>query len=346
MDVSTGWKLLWVALGTGALVTLKSAFVQGLAVTGKVRSSAGIAQHPGAALLKLEVRNDIASLSPFSLSLTHSYSHTRMCPCKQLKKSCWTWFYLIGSCLNAALLLLALFAQENPTARSVLRTLQSTTDGQIRINSDTIVFLGLFAFHTTRRFVESLLITEFGDSTMHISGKSTKWWLLICLWGNVDQLTHTLCYVLIAFLLGCIHYVGVAPSVLSDPDASAQHEESLWRRAIISTGTVLFVVASYHQSLCNLLIARLKKRNRLQHVIPHGDWFDSVRCPLYAAEVLLYLSFVLVVGGANVSMYFIFVWVLLNQTVSAKFNSDWYDRKFRSDERENLPKWVMLPGVW
>ncbi|GAB9474078.1 putative 3-oxo-5-alpha-steroid 4-dehydrogenase/steroid 5-alpha-reductase [Globisporangium polare] len=289
MDVSTGWKLLWVALGTGALVTLKSAFVQGLAVTGKVRSSAGIAQHPGAALLKLE-----------------------------LKKSCWTWFYLIGSCLNAALLLLALFAQENPTARSVLRTLQSTTDGQIRINSDTIVFLGLFAFHTTRRFVESLLITEFGDSTMHIS----------------------------AFLLGCIHYVGVAPSVLSDPDASAQHEESLWRRAIISTGTVLFVVASYHQSLCNLLIARLKKRNRLQHVIPHGDWFDSVRCPLYAAEVLLYLSFVLVVGGANVSMYFIFVWVLLNQTVSAKFNSDWYDRKFRSDERENLPKWVMLPGVW
>lgn len=58
MDVSTSWKLLWAALGAGALLTLKSAFVQGLAVTGKVRSSAAIALRPGAALLQLEVRYD------------------------------------------------------------------------------------------------------------------------------------------------------------------------------------------------------------------------------------------------------------------------------------------------
>lgn len=94
-----------------------------------------------------------------------------MCPCEQLKKSYWTWFYLLGSCFNTSLLLLVLFAQENPMAQTVLHTLQSTTDEQpVRINHDTVVFLSLFAFHTTRRFVESLLITEFGDSTMHIGG--------------------------------------------------------------------------------------------------------------------------------------------------------------------------------
>lgn len=78
MDVSTGWKLLWVALGAGALVTLKSAFVQGLAVTGKVRSSAAIAQHPGAALLKLEVRSNIVGISAAILTSlsTHSHSHS------------------------------------------------------------------------------------------------------------------------------------------------------------------------------------------------------------------------------------------------------------------------------
>lgn len=153
-------------------------------------------------------------------------------------------------------------------------------------------------------------------------------------------------YHLSAFLLGCIHYLGVGLSVLSDPDATVEHDETLLRRAVISIGVVLFVVASYHQSLCNLLIARLKRRNCLQHGIPQGDWFDSVRCPLYATEVLLYLSFMLVVGGGNVNMCFIFAWVLLNQCVSAKLNSDWYDRKFRSEERDSLPKWIMLPGVW
>lgn len=59
----------------------------------------------------------------------------------------------------------------------MLRVLQSTStsdDTKIRINHDTVVFLSLFTFHTTRRFVESLLITEFGDSTMHISGKPTN----------------------------------------------------------------------------------------------------------------------------------------------------------------------------
>jgi hypothetical protein len=33
------------------------------------------------------------------------------------------------------------------------------------------VFLSMFTFHNARRFMESLLITEFGDSKMHIGGK-------------------------------------------------------------------------------------------------------------------------------------------------------------------------------
>lgn len=148
-----------------------------------------------------------------------------------------------------------------------------------------------------------------------------------------------------AFALGCIHYLCVSVSVLSDPDAAAMHDATLLRRATISIGTVLFVVASYHQARCNYIIAKLKKQHHYRHVIPHGDWFDYVRCPLYATEVLLYVSFVLVTGGGNTMQYFIFAWVLTNQCVSAKFNSDWYDAKFRN-ERSKLPKWKLCPGVW
>lgn len=62
MDVSGWWKLLWVALGGGALVTFESTFFQGLALTGKVRTPAVTAHTPGAALLQIEVHARTLSL--------------------------------------------------------------------------------------------------------------------------------------------------------------------------------------------------------------------------------------------------------------------------------------------
>ncbi|KAF1333315.1 putative 3-oxo-5-alpha-steroid 4-dehydrogenase/steroid 5-alpha-reductase, partial [Globisporangium splendens] len=304
MDASTLWKLLWVALSGGALVTLKSAFVQGLALTGKARVSAAIAQLPGAALLQIEIR-----------------------------KSWWTWFYLLGTLHNATIMLLVLFAQDNPLIQALLRVLQSAPvacesenkappQQTIEINRDVVMFLSMFTFHNARRFMESLLITEFGDSKMHIGG----------------------------FVLGCIHYLCVALAVLSDADAANDYNDSdgslLMRRVSISLGTILFVVATYHQALCNYLIATQKRKHHNKYVIPHGDWFDYVRCPLYSTEILLYVAFAMVTGGRNTMQYFICAWVLTNQCVSAKFNSDWYDTKFRNELKGKFPKWKLCPGVW
>lgn len=139
--------------------------------------------------------------------------------------------------------------------------------------------------------------------------------------------------------------MGVGVSALADPDAVSRNDEqdALWRRAVVALGVVLFVVASYHQFLCNLLLARLKKQHHMQHVIPRGDWFDAVRCPLYSCEVLLYLALALVAGGTNVSLYFVLTWVLANQAASAQLSSDWYDRKFRGHK---LPRWKLVPHVW
>lgn len=148
----------------------------------------------------------------------------------------------------------------------------------------------------------------------------------------------------LGFLLGCLHYLSVGLSALSDQDATSDvNQTTLWRRAVVATGAVLFVFASYHQFVCNWVLAALKKRHKLQHVVPRGDWFDSVRCPLYSAEILLYVAFALVAGGTNASLYAIALWVIVNQSVSAKLNSDWYDRKFRDAE---LPKWKLIPSIW
>lgn len=92
----------------------------------------------------------------------------------QIPKTAWTLFYLVGSAVNALLLLLALFAHDNALLQSVLRALQSRAlpldDGELVVNRHTVAFLSFFLLQTSRRFLESLLITQFGDAKMHVSG--------------------------------------------------------------------------------------------------------------------------------------------------------------------------------
>lgn len=162
--------------------------------------------------------------------------------------------------------------------------------------------------------------------------------------GVTHSLTH---WSRVGLVLGCLHYVGVGVSVLADADAvSHAAQDAFWRRIVVALGVVLFVVASYHQFVCNLLLARLKRQNRMQHVVPHGDWFDVVRSPLFSCEVLIYVALALVAGGTNGSLYFILVWVLANQAAAAQLSSDWYDRKFRAEQRRGFPRWKLVPRVW
>lgn len=110
-----------------------------------------------------------------------------------------------------------------------------------------------------------------------------------------------------------------------------------------SIGILLFAFASYRQYCCNAILADQKRANRGRYVVPKGDWFDYVRCPLYTTEILLYAALVLVLQGTNLMAYCIAFWVLLNQCVCASFSSAWYDDKFRDAA---LPKWTLVPYLW
>ncbi len=89
-----------------------------------------------------------------------------------------------------------------------------------------------------------------------------------------------------------------------------------------------FVVSnssSKHQHQCHKILANLrqdnnnnnkkknnddqdnnnnKKRTQSAHFgIPEGDWFCFVSSPHYLAEMLIYVSFILMTAGANVSLW-------------------------------------------
>ncbi|KAH7471111.1 hypothetical protein PRIC1_003077 [Phytophthora ramorum] len=284
------WQLTWVIAVAGALLSFRSGACRGFVLQGKMRTPVAVAQLPGLSLLRVEV-----------------------------PKSYWTWFYLIGALHSVLVLVVAVFWHDTRVAQFALHLAHPRADQDtlVVVQPHTITFLGLFAVHTTRRFLESLLMTEFGDAKMHA-----------CI-----------------LFVGTYHYVATVLSVLFDPDAITLHENSTSRQVMAVAGVVIYLVATYHQTRCNYLLAKQKRANNMKHVIPRGDWFETVRSPLYTTEIMLYGGFILVTGGTVSMIYLISAWVVANQLLLAHINSQWIEDKFR-DRLHELPKWKLFPHVW
>lgn len=140
------WQLTWLVAVAGALLSFRSKFCRGFVLQGKMRTPVTVAQLPGLWLLRVEV-----------------------------PKSYWTWFYLIGALHSILMLVVAVFWQKTRVAQYALHFAHPSADQErsnvVMIQPHTIGFLTLFAVHTTRRFFESLLVTEFGDAKMHACSK-------------------------------------------------------------------------------------------------------------------------------------------------------------------------------
>jgi len=145
-------------------------------------------------------------------------------------------------------------------------------------------------------------------------------------------------------LLGIGHYILVSLSIILDEKAHLQTEKySMFAYGQILSGLVIFAIANYHQSKCNTILARLKKACG-GYGIPKGDWFDMVQCPLYLTEILIYISLSLITNCSNQNMLLISIWVVVNQSISAKRTRDWYKSKFSNQITKQ--KATLLPWVW
>ncbi|KAI9917782.1 hypothetical protein PsorP6_012895 [Peronosclerospora sorghi] len=224
-------------------------------------------------------------------------------------KSYWTWFYLIGAVHSLLVSLVAVFWQKTRGIQYFLHLAHPDRNDLevITIQPHTVGFLVLFTVHTTRRFLESLFVTSFGNAKMHASS--------------------------------------TVQSVLFDPDSITPHKETMARRVMAGLGLLLFMFSAYHQIRCNYLLTQQKRANNMKHVIPRGDWFDAVRSPLYTTKIMLYVSYLLVTGGTTTMHYLVSVWVTANQVVLSYMNSEWMEEKFR-DRQNVLPKWKLAAFIW
>lgn len=179
----------------------------------------------------------------------------------------------------------------------------------------------LFTCHTTRRLLECLLMTHSEKSYMSI----------------------------LAYFVGITHYVATPLTHALELQTIEQNVDNGFPRLeqVIAIG--LFVWSSFHQWKCHSILAKLKidmnkpknKTCERPYGIPRGDWFDTISCPHYFAEILIYLS--LAIAMSNKSSWHILFWVASNLSISARRSHNWYLTTFkRKYPRRN----ILLPYIW
>jgi hypothetical protein len=221
---------------------------------------------------------------------------------------------------------------------------------------------GLLSLHLLRRTYECLFVHQFSaNSKMHLAG----------------------------YLLGVGHYLALPLVFL---DATESESRSWWT----SAGALFNLWAQYQQYRHHSLLADLRRfpssssstttstnnnnnnkkesRNTTAYHLPPptSGWFRWITCPHYLAEILIYLSFSLILGllggdaaeepdvldppppppsssedmrlerflifGQRHCHWFLFLWVTTNLTVSALNNYDWYKR-----HNSNLTQSALFP---
>jgi 3-oxo-5-alpha-steroid 4-dehydrogenase len=82
-----------------------------------------------------------------------------------------------------------------------------------------------------------------------------------------------------------------------------------------------------------------------KYSFPVGFGFDSVACPHYMAEILIYISFCML-SPSSLPLLSMLAWVVTNLSVVADSQFEWYKKNFPKEM--NLKKgWKrLIPGVW
>ncbi|XP_013417166.1 polyprenol reductase [Lingula anatina] len=225
----------------------------------------------------------------------------------EIPKSYFRYFYAVGIVANSAHLALAVqayvFGVPPPAIYqqvvSAVSAEQVTTDAL-----GTLLCISLMLIQDLRRLYECYFISVYSKSTMN----------------------------LLHFLLGFYLYITFGWTVLSEAPslntAPLQHLHIgliTWYHIV---GVIMFALASWQHQVAHVTFANLRKTEgkvrNYAHRIPRGGLFEYVSSPHYLMEIIIYLAFATVVGLRNISVWSVFVFVLLNQAVCAILTQKWY----------------------
>ncbi|KAK0143755.1 Polyprenol reductase [Merluccius polli] len=162
--------------------------------------------------------------------------------------------------------------------------------------------------HSLRRLLECLLVSVYSQGVIHVA----------------------------QYVFGMGYYVILGLTVLCcDNLNDAKGVDSLFHQLDLGhlSGAALFIWASLLQHSSLVTLARLRTGSSgaaktFDHGVPHGGWFELVSCPHYFAELLIYVSLGLVLGGLSLTWWTVVSYVLFNQAVAAQLCQEYYMKKF------------------
>uniref|UniRef100_A0A8D0EVP0 Polyprenal reductase n=1 Tax=Strix occidentalis caurina TaxID=311401 RepID=A0A8D0EVP0_STROC len=155
-----------------------------------------------------------------------------------------------------------------------------------------------------------------------------------CLWTSVfsNGVIH-----IVQYCFGLGYYIAVGSTVLCQVPTDVRNGKELsvqicWYHIV---GVTMYIWASLHQHRCLVILANLRKSKSgkvisLSHSIPFGDWFETVSCPHYFAELLIYVSMAITLGFHSVMWWCVVMCVLFNQALAAVLSHEFYQKNFSS----------------
>ena len=283
-------------------------------------------------------------------------------------KSLFVHMYAVGILIGAVCLLRTAIVAEEKQRSSV---------SNVYLSSVSIQGTLMFEIHCMRRFLECLYITSYGSSSMNVAvyvfGIFHYLVTPSCIYYSLlhhdhqnsnDQNTALRIFLRLFSLL--LYTIGNTSQFRCHQILFNLKRSSEVSCAMDSTDRKSNGVAtcSPHESRLKFVGSDDKSKSATKNTgcapsdplnadnavksvysFPVGFGFDSVACPHYTAEILIYISFFML-SPSSVPLLSMLVWVVTNLSVVADSQYEWYKENFPTEM--NLKKgWKrLIPGVW
>ncbi|KAJ8280079.1 hypothetical protein COCON_G00071450 [Conger conger] len=234
-------------------------------------------------------------------------SYVRMC---DVPKRWFSHFYVVSVVWNGLLITVslqtALLGRDLPLWLS--NTLGFLTDSSAAawkgVPLCTVVAQVLLWAHSVRRLVECTRVSVFSRGVIH----------------TVQYAFGLGYYILLGLTLLCVR----GPQQHQGPPV-------LWALVGASCSSSGPLCSSTAASCCWHTCGEVQT---LEHGLPRGGWFERVSCPHYFAELLIYLSVGVVLGGGALTWWLVVLYVLFNQALAAQLCHEFYHSTFQHYPRQ------------
>ncbi|XP_057325192.1 polyprenol reductase [Microplitis mediator] len=233
----------------------------------------------------------------------------------EVPKRYFSHFYLFAAPLSTTVLLLCIYryfylGNLPEVIFTILDFLFNSSRKALVTSEQTITAITMITIQCWKRLYETHCVSVYSDAKMNIS--------------------H--------YIVGFIHYIGTITCIIGESSGFVKgsdydfHWSKLNSICIISA--VFFLLSSYEQLKTNFILAHLRKNEKgvvvtKSYKIPNGRLFQYITAPLQLTEIIMYFTLTIILWQSS-SFYYIFIWVLVNQTETAISSHRWYKKTFKN----------------